>query len=153
MLQFPGIPPQPSATRVISQWTRSLEWCHAVTLHILVGKICISFFLFYCEGMLPLVVLWHCNSNTSYEWRGSSTAVVSGPLITASVSGPLITTSVSGHVIAPFRVAMCPIPVGRCARNMCSLIVILQLESLSSNRFWLLAMLQSIPKLCSYLLK
>ena len=28
-----------------------------------------------------------CNSNTSYEWRGSSTAVVSGPLITAFVSG------------------------------------------------------------------
>ena len=33
------------------------------------------------EGPLP------CNSNTSYEWRGSSTAVESGPLITASMSG------------------------------------------------------------------
>ena len=31
-----------------------------MTLHILVGKICISFFLFYCEGMLSLVVLWLC---------------------------------------------------------------------------------------------
>ena len=30
------------------------------TLHILVGKICIIFFLFYCEGMLSLVVLWLC---------------------------------------------------------------------------------------------
>ena len=30
------------------------------TLHILVGKICISYFLFYCEGMLFLVVLWLC---------------------------------------------------------------------------------------------
>ena len=55
-----GIPPQPLFTRAISQWARSLEWRHAVTLHILVGKICISFFLFYCEGMLSLVVLWLC---------------------------------------------------------------------------------------------
>ena len=53
-----GIPPQCPAIRVISQWERNLEWRHAVTLHILVGKICISFFLFYCEGMLSLVVLW-----------------------------------------------------------------------------------------------
>ena len=44
----------------ISRWARSLEWRHAVTLHILVGKISISFFLFYCEGMLSLVVLWLC---------------------------------------------------------------------------------------------
>ena len=50
-------PPQPPASRVISQWASSLEWRHAVTLHILVGKICISFFLFYCEGVLSLVVL------------------------------------------------------------------------------------------------
>ena len=49
-----GIPPQPPATKAISQWARSLEWRHAVTLHILVRKICITFFLFYCEGMLPL---------------------------------------------------------------------------------------------------
>ena len=54
------IPPQPPATRAISQWECSLEWRHAVTLNILVGKICISFFLFYCEGMLSLVVLWLC---------------------------------------------------------------------------------------------
>ena len=55
-----GIPPQPLFTRAISQWARSLEWRHAVTLHILVGKICISFFLFYCEGMLSLIILWLC---------------------------------------------------------------------------------------------
>ena len=55
-----GIPPQPPAPRAISQWASSLEWRHAVTLHILVGKICINFFLFYCEGMLSLVVLWLC---------------------------------------------------------------------------------------------
>ena len=55
-----GIPPQPPVTWVVSQWASSLEWHHAVTLHILVGKICISFFLFYCEGMLPLVVLRLC---------------------------------------------------------------------------------------------
>ena len=54
-----GIPPQPPATRAISQWARSLEWRHAA-LHILVGKICISFFLLYCEGMHSLVVLWLC---------------------------------------------------------------------------------------------
>ena len=53
-------PLNPSATRAISQWASILEWRHAVTLHILVGKICISFFLFYCEGMLFLVVLWLC---------------------------------------------------------------------------------------------
>ena len=53
-----GIPPQPPATRVISQWARSPAWHHAVTLHTAVGKICIIFFLFYCEGMLPLVLLW-----------------------------------------------------------------------------------------------
>ena len=46
--------------RAISQWAISLEWRHAVTLYILVGKICISFSLFYCEGMLSLVVLWLC---------------------------------------------------------------------------------------------
>ena len=56
-----GIPPQPSATRVISQRALSYVWRNAVTLHILVGKICISFFLFYCEGMLSLVVLWLCD--------------------------------------------------------------------------------------------
>ena len=30
-------------------------------VRILVGKICISFFLFYCEGMLSLVVLRLCD--------------------------------------------------------------------------------------------
>ena len=57
-----GIPTQPTATRAISQSARSLELRHAMTLHILVGKICISFFLFYCEGMLSLLVLWLCGS-------------------------------------------------------------------------------------------
>ena len=51
---------QPPVTMVISQWAPSLEWRQAVTLHILAGKICISFFLFSCEGMLSLVVLWLC---------------------------------------------------------------------------------------------
>ena len=55
-----GIPPQPPATNVISQWAHRVEWRHDVTLHILGGKICINFFLFYCEGMLSLVVLWLC---------------------------------------------------------------------------------------------
>ena len=34
-----------------------------------VGKICISFFIFYCEGMLSLVVLWLCGATarSSYE--------------------------------------------------------------------------------------
>ena len=59
-----AIPPQPPAFTVISQWARRLEWRHDVTLHILVGKICISFFLFYCEDMLSVVVLWLCE-NTS----------------------------------------------------------------------------------------
>ena len=58
------IPPQPPATKFICQWASSLEWewRHAVTLHILVGKICFSFFLFCCEGMLSLVVLWLCDT-------------------------------------------------------------------------------------------
>ena len=49
---FRGIPSQPPATREISQWARSLEWRHAGMLNILVGKICISFFLFYCMTSL-----------------------------------------------------------------------------------------------------
>ena len=55
-----AILPQLPATRAISQWASNLEWRHAVTLHILVGKICIIFFLFYCEGMISLGVLWLC---------------------------------------------------------------------------------------------
>ena len=66
------IPPQPLASRVITQWASSLEWRHAVTLHILVGKICITFFLFYWEGMLPLVVLWWlCEFNKVHKPQGS----------------------------------------------------------------------------------
>ena len=67
----PRIPPQLPATRAISQWARSLEWSHAVTLHILVGKICISFLIFYCKGMVSLVVLWLCGQITGLwhsEW-------------------------------------------------------------------------------------
>ena len=58
------LPQPPPPTRAISQWASSLEWRHAVTLHILVGKICISFLLFNCEGMLSLLVLWLCDSCT-----------------------------------------------------------------------------------------
>ena len=53
-------PLRPPTTRAISQWACSLDWRQAVTQHILVEKICISFFLFYCEGVLSLVVLWLC---------------------------------------------------------------------------------------------
>ena len=63
LLPQPPTPP-PSPTRANSQWARSLEWRHAVTLHILVGKISISFFLFYYECMLSLVVL--CGRNSNY---------------------------------------------------------------------------------------
>ena len=62
-----GIPPQPHTTMAISQWAPSLEWRHTVTLHILVEKICIRFFLFYCEGMLPLVVLWLCDRDSNFK--------------------------------------------------------------------------------------
>ena len=62
-----GIPPHPHITRAISQWARSLEWRHAVTLPNLVGKICTSFFLFYCEGMLSLVVLWLCGDAQEFK--------------------------------------------------------------------------------------
>ena len=64
---IPGeFPLSPRHYRPISQWASSLEWCHAVTKHIMVGKICISFFLFYCEGMLSLEVLWLCGK---IEWK------------------------------------------------------------------------------------
>ena len=62
-----GIPPQPPATRAISQWARSLEWRHAVTLPNLVENICSSFFLFYCEGMLSLVALWLCGDAQEFK--------------------------------------------------------------------------------------
>ena len=48
-------------TRAISQWARSLEWRHAVTLHTAVGKNCITFYPFSCEALLPLfsiMTLW-----------------------------------------------------------------------------------------------
>ena len=87
-----GIPPHPPAAKAISQWARSLEWRHAVTLHILVGKICISFFLFYCEGMLSLVVLWLCGyTNTSVH---SNTLC----FISSSLPPPIGTFLLSGPV-------------------------------------------------------
>ena len=65
---IPGeFPSAPRHYRAISQWASSFEWRHAVTLHILVGKICIIFLLFYCEGMLSLVVLWLCGHTFIYK--------------------------------------------------------------------------------------
>ena len=61
--------PQPPATRAISQWASSLEWHHGVTLYFLVWKNCISFFLFYWEGMLSLVVLWLCEISPDDAFR------------------------------------------------------------------------------------
>ena len=56
------IPPQPPATigPLANERAVSSDVTLWRTLHILVGKICISLFLFYCEGMLSLVVLWLC---------------------------------------------------------------------------------------------
>ena len=50
------IPPQPPATRAISQWVRSLEWRHAVTLQNLVGKILHQF--------LPILLWRHALSSS-----------------------------------------------------------------------------------------
>ena len=64
--QFPGTQntyftlSAPLPTRAISQWARSLEWRHAVTLHILVGKICITFFSFSSEASSLYLVFWLC---------------------------------------------------------------------------------------------
>ena len=48
-------------TRAISQWARSLEWRHAVTLHTAGGKNCIIFFPFSCEASSLYLVLWLCS--------------------------------------------------------------------------------------------
>ena len=48
----------PPSTRAISQWTRSLEWRQAVTLHTAFGKNCITFFPFSCEACSLYLVLW-----------------------------------------------------------------------------------------------
>ena len=53
-LSAPTLP----STRAIGQWARSLEWCHAVTLHTAVGKNCITFFPFSCEACSLYLVLW-----------------------------------------------------------------------------------------------
>ena len=53
-------PPPPIPTRAINQWARCLEYRHAVTLHILVGKICITFFPFSYEACSFYLVLWLC---------------------------------------------------------------------------------------------
>ena len=47
--------------RAMSQWARSLEWRHAVTLHSAVRKNCITFFPFYCEACslyFIIMTLW-----------------------------------------------------------------------------------------------
>ena len=59
-----GIPPQPPATKSISQSARRPVWRHVVTLHILVGEICITFFPFSCEACFLYLVLWLCEKNT-----------------------------------------------------------------------------------------
>ena len=59
----PSDPPPPPPNRAISQWARGLEWRHAGTLHILVGKICITFFPFSCEACSLYLVLWLCESD------------------------------------------------------------------------------------------
>ena len=55
--------PPPPPTRAISQWARSLEWRHAVTLHTAVGKNCFTFFPFSCEACSLYLVLWLCGNN------------------------------------------------------------------------------------------
>ena len=52
--------PPPPQTRPISQWTRSLNWRHAVKLHILIEKMCITFFPYSCEVCSLYQVLWLC---------------------------------------------------------------------------------------------
>ena len=68
-----GIPLQPPTTMVISQWARSLEWRQAVMLHILVEKICITFFPFSCEACSLFLVLWLCDPELPLDvnsfWR------------------------------------------------------------------------------------
>ena len=74
ILRSPGnaeyilLPQPPPSARAIS-----LEWYLAVTLHILVGKNCITFFPFSCEACSLYLVLWLCaynqqaiKSNTSF---------------------------------------------------------------------------------------
>ena len=73
---IPGeFPSAPLYYKAISQWLSSLEWRHTVTLHSLVGKICISFFLFYCEGMRSLVVLRLCGLNAGFDFGWPNEAV------------------------------------------------------------------------------
>ena len=86
-----GILPQPHAFRVISQWACILEWRHAVTMHILVGKICISLFIFYCKGMLSLVALWLCDCywiTRSHSPENIKTDVISGHTTHSPCSWP-----------------------------------------------------------------
>ena len=54
-----AIPPQPPAT-IVPLATEQAVSSDVAPMLILVGKICIIFFLFHCEGMLSLVVLWLC---------------------------------------------------------------------------------------------
>ena len=50
--------PPPPTTRAICQWARSLDWRHTMMLHILVRKICFSFFPFSCEACSLYLVIW-----------------------------------------------------------------------------------------------
>ena len=55
-----GLSPPPP-TRAISQWARSLEWRHVVTLHTAIGKKCVTFFPFSYEACSLYLVLWLCD--------------------------------------------------------------------------------------------
>ena len=68
-LEMPSLPPP---NRAISQWTCSLEWRHAMTLQILVGNICITFFPFSCEACSLYLVLWLCEWQWVFPLLGDS---------------------------------------------------------------------------------
>ena len=79
-----GIPPQPPATseRVGKpSWARSLEWRHVVVAHSGRENLHNRKFLFYCEGMLSLVVLWLCDCHwitKSHSPQNIKTDLISG---------------------------------------------------------------------------
>ena len=67
-----GTPSRPPPTSTISQWACSLEWRQAVTLQILVGKTCITFFPFSCEACSLCLVLWLCGIDAYVPgWQSS----------------------------------------------------------------------------------
>ena len=59
-MQFPGNAEYILLTSVPPPQLGPLANERAVSSDDALGKICISYFLFYCEGMLSLVVLWLC---------------------------------------------------------------------------------------------